>query len=138
MQLFYLQATILMCLQAHVPLSFILRRTIQNGLSLQNWDMESLSMKICHGKSPCCLSRLSCEISGNFFDFHQICHLLQSKLHWWKKWLIILHINLLWLLGNILWWLLFLDIFGPLCLPCSQVPAFSPSSQVFPVFSLGL
>jgi len=53
--------------------------TIPN--SLQNWDMESLSMKICHGKSPCCLSRLSCEISGNFFDFHQICPLLQSKLH---------------------------------------------------------
>ncbi len=39
-----------------------------------------------HGKFvyedlSCCLSRLSCEISGHVFEFHQICHLLQSKIH---------------------------------------------------------
>ncbi len=92
--------------------------------------MESLSMKICHGKSKILSVK---ALLRNIWPFFRISSDLPfitvENSSWWKKWLIILHINLLWLLVNILWWLLFLDIFW------TSLPSMFTSPSFLSLFS---
>ncbi len=130
MQLFYLQATILMCFTS--TCSSIFYSTADNPKWLKFTELrhgkfvyEDLSWQI----SMLSVKALLRNIWQFFWFSPDLPFITVETSSWWKKWLIILHINLLWLLGNILWWLLFLDIFW------TSLPSMFTSPSFLSLFS---